>query len=317
MLSPAERVRSRRLPRGAVLLLAAIALPVTAAQVEPECGGPKLNTEVSIKACTRLIEFAGLDRPELAKTYYVRGGEWATQGNHDRAVADFTMAIELDPQLPGVYYNRALSFSEKGEHERAIADYDAALKAAPKDTKIYLARGAEWSLQGDYKRSVADYEQAIRLDSKSMAPYFGRGRARFYAGEFMAAASDFIRAHQIEPSSYTAIWLFLARKRADIAGEQTLAQEAGTNGAGGWPAPIVGLYLNRTTPEEVQQAAASLDPARQRDQRCEANFYIAHWHLLRRERDPAVRLLDDARRVCAGTFLEHEGAVAELRRLQQ
>ena len=29
---------------------------------------------------------------------------------------------------------------------------------------------------------------------------------------------------------YTALWIYLARKRADIPGEKTLAQEAGTNG---------------------------------------------------------------------------------------
>ena len=96
----------------------------------------------------------------------------------------------------------------------------------------------------------------IRLDPKDMTGYFGRGRARFYAGDFMPAASDFIRAHQLDPSIYTALWLFLARKRADIPGEKTLAQEAGTSGAGEWPAPVVGLYLGKTTPEAVQKAAA-------------------------------------------------------------
>jgi hypothetical protein len=60
-----------------------------------------------------------------------------------------------------------------------------------------------------------------------------------------------------------------------------------------------------------------LSPARQREQRCEATFYIAHWHLLRGAREPASQLLREARTLCPSAFIEHEGAVAELRRLQQ
>ena len=109
----------------------------------------------------------------------------------------------------------------------------------------------------------------------------------------------------------------LARKRADIPAEQTLAEDAGTVGAGDWPAPIIALYLGRITAESAQKAAASPDPARQRDQRCEANFYIAQWHLLRGEREAALQLLRNAQSGCPGSIVEHEATVAELRRLAQ
>jgi len=307
--------------RAAVLLLAALAPQTYAAEVEPRCGAVTGNPELAIKVCTRLIEFAGLDRPELAQAYYTRGAEWASQGNHDRAIADFSMAVELNPKLQGAYYNRALSWSEKNEHDRAIADYNAAIQLSPRDAKAHIGRAVELTVQGDYKRAIADYENAIRLDPKSMTGYFGRGRARFYAGDFMLAASDFIRAHQLDPSIYTALWIHLARKRADIPGERTLAQEAGTSGAGAWPSPVVGLYLGSMTPEAVQKAAVHQETTRHRDQRCdqrcEASFYIAQWHLLRGAREPAAQLLRDAGSTCPSAFIEHEGAVAELRRLAQ
>lgn len=302
--------------RAAFLLMTLGALPAHAAEKDPECGGTNLPPKVAVEACTRAIEFGSLERPELAKAYYVRGSEWATLGNHERAIADFSTAIELDPKLVGVHYSRALVLSEKGDHDAAIADYDAALKLAPKDAKAYIGRAVEWTLKGDYKRAVADYDQAMRHDPKAMEPWFGRGRARFYAGDFMLAATDFVRAHRMDPSAYTALWLFLARKRAEIPGEKTLAEEAGTSGEGDWPAPVVSLYLGRTTPEAVHKAASHSDPVRQRDRQCEASFYVAQWHLMRGAREPAAQLLNEARKVCPGSFLEHEGAVAELRRLQ-
>jgi lipoprotein NlpI len=290
--------------------------PAAAADKEPQCGEVQNNPELAIKVCTRLIEYAGLDRPNLAKAYYTRGLEHMAQRDHDRAIGDFNMAIELDPKLPGLYFNRALSWSEKGEHDRAIADYEAALHLQPRDPRAHLGRAVEWTMKGDYKRALQDYDEVIRLEPQGMSGYFGRARVRFYAGDFMPAASDFVRAHQLDPSVYTAIWLFLARKRADIAGEKTLAAEAGTSGEGNWPAPIVGLYLGRTNPDAVQKAAADPNPTRQRDRRCEAHFYVGHWHLVRGARDQAARELREARSLCPSGFIEHEGALAELRRLQ-
>lgn len=286
------------------------------ATAEPQCGSVKGNPELAINVCTRLIEFAGLDRPDLAKAYFTRAAEWASQGKHDRAIQDLDLAIELDAKVPGQYLNRALSFSELGEHERAIRDYAAAIKLAPDDVRMYIGRAVEWTVIGDYKRALADYEEVIRRQPKNMSGHFGRGRVRFYAGDFMQAASDFLRAHQLDASIYTALWLFLARKRGGIPAEQTIAQDAGTSGAGDWPHPVVALYLGKTAPEAVQKAASHLNPTRQRDRRCEANFYIAQWHLTRGEREAASRLLDDARSGCQTSFLEHEGAVAELRRIE-
>jgi lipoprotein NlpI len=304
--------------RAALLVAAALlTAQARAADREPRCGEITGNPELAVRVCTRWIEFGSLARPELAQAYYTRGTEWASQGNHDRALADYSMAIELDPKLAGAYFNRALSWSEKGDSDRAIADYDAALKLKPKDSRAHMGRAVEWTVRGDYKRALADYEEMIRLEPKSLTGYFGRARVRFYAGEFASAASDFARAHQIDPGMYTAIWLYLARKRADIAGEKTLAKDAGTGGAGDWPAPIVGLYLGSSTPDAVQKAAADQNPTRQRTQRCEANFYIAHWHLLRGAREAAAELLRDARTICPTSFIEHEGAVAELRRLEK
>lgn len=299
------------------LVLALFGACAFAAEKEPQCGEVTNNPELAIKVCTRLIEFAGLDKPELAKAYYTRALAWSTQGNHDRALADFGLAIDLDPKLPGIYYNRALSWSEKGDHDRAIADYDAALQIGPRDARAYTGRAVEWTMKGEYKRAIADYEEVIRMDPQGMGGYFGRARVRFYAGAFMPAASDFIRSHQLDGSIYTALWLYLARKRADIPGEKTLAQEAGTSGAGDWPAPLVALFLDKSTPEAILKSVADLNVARQREQRCEANFYIAHWHLVRGAREPASQLLREALSVCPTGFIEHEGAVAELRRLQK
>ena len=309
-------IRSVCIP--AVLWLAAAStVNAQAPDAQPQCGSVTGNPALALDVCTRLIEFGALEPPLLAQAYYNRGTEWASQGNHDRAVGDFSLAIELNAKLAVAYYNRALSWSSLGQSERAIADYTSVLKLAPKDLNALIGRAVEATVVGDHKSALADYDAVIRMDPNGPAGYFGRARAKYYAGEFFTAVSDFIRVHRMEASIYTALWIYLARKRADIPGEVTLAQEAGTSGAGAWPAPLVALFLDKSTPQAVQKAAANPDPATQREQQCEAHFYIAQWHLLRGAREPALHLLREAQSLCPRTFIEHEGALAELRRLQQ
>jgi lipoprotein NlpI len=300
--------------RIAATLALAVVTSLAGAAEEPQCGAVMGNAQLAIQTCTRAIEFLSLDRPDLAKAYYSRGTEWANQGNVDRALPDFNIALELDPKLVAAYYNRALAWSAKGESDRALADYSAALKLNPRDIAAWIGRGAEWIAKGDYRRAIEDYEHALQMNSESAAAYFGRGRARMYAGDAMMAASDLYRAHDLEASVYSALWLYLARKRADIPGERTLAREAGTSGTGPWPAPVVALYLGTSSPEAVARAAVHPDPGRQRDIRCEASFYIAQWHVLRGAYDAAAPLLKEVVTTCPRSFIEREGAVAELRR---
>ena len=68
----------------AALVIATLLGPAVRAADQPQCGGVVNNPELAIQVCTRLIEFGGLGRPELAQAYYTRGTEWASQGNHDR-----------------------------------------------------------------------------------------------------------------------------------------------------------------------------------------------------------------------------------------
>jgi rhomboid protease GluP len=172
-------------------------------------------------------------------------------------------------------------------------------------------------MKGDYARAVAGYDGALKIAPKSADAFLGRGRARFYDGDFQRAASDIAQALKIDPNAYTAIWLYLARRRADTLNAEEMLDSETRSDRSSWPAPIIMLYLGRTDVGSVQAAAVDTDARRQAEQRCEANFYIAHWHLARGERESALPFLKEAQAGCPRDFLEYEGTVAELRRLQR
>jgi lipoprotein NlpI len=296
----------------------AAAAGMAAAQTDAErCAAASGKPDVAIQYCTRAIESGRYTGEALARLHYNRGIEWAAKGDHDRAIADYDTAIRLAPKFADAYYNRGHAWSRKGDSVRAIADYEAVIRLNPQDPAGYIARAVELALEGDYARASTDYDAALARDARSATAYFGRGRARFYAGDYARAVSDLEHSLKLDSNGYTALWLYLARKRAAVPDAETLLDEdSRPHRTGGWPATVIVLYLGRTDFDSVIAASTDSDPKRQMEKRCEANFYLAHWRLLRGERERALELLREARSRCPRDFFEYEGAVAELRRLE-
>src|SRR6478752_3781525 len=63
--------------------------------------------------------------------YSNRGAAYYLKGELDRAIADCTGAIRLDPTSADAYFNRAGAYSRQGDPGRAIADSTEAIRLAP------------------------------------------------------------------------------------------------------------------------------------------------------------------------------------------
>src|SRR5262245_10529468 len=66
----------------------------------------KASGDIAIAACDRAIASGKFTGRELAALYTNRGVEWRAKGNLDRAIADYTEAIRIDPTFAGAYYAR-------------------------------------------------------------------------------------------------------------------------------------------------------------------------------------------------------------------
>ena len=86
-----------------------------------------------------------------------------TQGDRERAISDYTKAIELDPNNASAYYNRGLAYYKKGDFYPAIADFTKAIARNPDHAKAYYSRGLAYSKKGDRVRASADRAQAKQL----------------------------------------------------------------------------------------------------------------------------------------------------------
>jgi tetratricopeptide (TPR) repeat protein len=92
------------------------------------------NSDLRIRGCTAIVESQPEIKQTLAIAYYRRGLAYASKKEYDRAIADYTRAIELDPKNLSAYNDRGVAYTSKGDYERAIADVTRAVELAPKPT---------------------------------------------------------------------------------------------------------------------------------------------------------------------------------------
>jgi tetratricopeptide (TPR) repeat protein len=252
--------------------------------------------------------------PKLALAYFDRGLVYFHKRDFDRAIADYDRSIAIDANNAVVYAFRGDAYIDNGFPARGIADYDRSISLNPKYANAYGKRAGAFRGMGDFAHAIVDYTQMIALDPKNAGAYYGRGLAKIYVGESADAAADLTLSVQLNPKfAYGAIWLEIADVRSGLPGR--LKQTAEQTDMTKWPAPVMRLYLGDMSPADVLAAAADPDATKNREQLCEANFYIGALGLQQGDKDEATRLFKLAASDCPKTFDEFSAANAELKAL--
>ena len=132
--------------------------------------------------------------------YNSRGLAYSGKGDFDRAIADYSKAIEIAPGFVAAYNNRGLAYSGKGDFDRAIADYDEAIERNPEFVEAYNNRGLAYGKKGNFDLAIANCSKAIELNPNSVVAYSFRGLAYSGKGDFDRAIADFNKAIELDPN---------------------------------------------------------------------------------------------------------------------
>ncbi len=137
-----------------------------------------------------------------------------------RANADFPLGrLQL-----GDYYFR------QGNNQRAISEYEMALQMDSLLTPVYSNLATAYSIAGNNERALATLNQLIRLEPTYGRGYYLRGLLQYEIGNITAAISDLARAVALEPANYRAYYNLanLYYTRGDLAkAKQTITQGLG------------------------------------------------------------------------------------------
>ena len=125
-------------------------------------------------------QFAIIDRLLQAYSPFVEMGEdeevaeEVNEGILEDAIQRCRAGIMADPDNAGFYRRRAEAYLLQERFDKALADYTKAIELEPSNVEYYLARAQFHGHQGP-DEALRDYTKAIELDPSCWEAYEGRG----------------------------------------------------------------------------------------------------------------------------------------------
>ena len=99
--------------------------------------------------------------------YHVKTGNYRLQdGQYDRAIAEFELALEANPDHPLAYLGIALALMHQNRHEASLEAFDRALALDESLAVAYADRGILHDRMGQHALALQDYRRALALDPK-------------------------------------------------------------------------------------------------------------------------------------------------------
>lgn len=94
-----------------------------------------------------------------------RGICYRLTGNFEKAIEDFTAAIEEDPRYAFPYYSRGWCYELTGRNDLALEDYNLGIDIDQDYPYIFLERGLVLKKMGRFNEARKDFETAVSKDT--------------------------------------------------------------------------------------------------------------------------------------------------------
>ncbi|WP_346730774.1 tetratricopeptide repeat protein [Bradyrhizobium sp. 199] len=192
--------------------------------------GDAASAQADYMSIIRLYDASIASTPTV-DAFLSRADIWKQLKNHQKAMADYTSAIRLDPSY-GFNFDRRYwlvqsmtddpvrimkqldEFVSKepfadnyriraearddSEIDKSLADYDQAIRLKPDTIDFRFARAALLEKKGNLAAAIADYDRAIQANPKDAKALYRRGMAKSNKGDRTSAA-DLAAARAIDP----------------------------------------------------------------------------------------------------------------------
>ena len=163
------------------------------------CASGSIDRDVAIGACTAIIQSGRETDENLARAFTNRATGYLDEGDEQRAIADLSQALQLDPRYVPAIKLRDDLYARSHRYDLAAADFGRAIQLNPRDADAYSGRGLAYYSEGQYASAIPDLDQALRLNPDDAMSLYIRGPSRQETGDAARGKADIARALQLNP----------------------------------------------------------------------------------------------------------------------
>ena len=270
--------------RAVVLSWAVIATPCISAPDQQSLSQAKQKMRAGFQSvvddAARAIESGQVQGKRLAAAYRNRGVNYSHLLAYDKAIEDFSKAIEIDGFNPQYYQDRAIAYLRA----REFAEADR------------------------------DLEMVLGLDRTNFSALREKGRTAFYRGNYEEAAGFFLQASRSadpEGKIYSMLWVSIAAQRGGKPSPLNITVPKGQERSQ-WPVPVAELLTGALSPQQLLALAEPDNPRAYLMLQCEARFYLGQYYLMKGEKELARQSFTAAVDTGVTDFMEYDWALREL-----
>ncbi|MDF1562864.1 MAG: tetratricopeptide repeat protein [Deltaproteobacteria bacterium] len=116
----------------------------------------------------------------------------------DTAVRLYSKVLAVQPAY-AIYNHRGIAYFTMSQYEKAIADFSAAIELEPHQVRAYTNRGLAYRMAERHTDALADFDRSLAIDPYWADTLYGRALTHFDMGNIPAALTDCDRAIAVKP----------------------------------------------------------------------------------------------------------------------
>lgn len=165
-----------------------------------------LAAAVLVGGCT--LNPASTSR-EQTEAHLSNAAEYQTNGLLDAALAEFGLALEVNPNIASAHMGMGGIYQQRGDYEMASRAFERATIVDPANFKAHYGLGWNKQMSGRIQEALRAYRSAYKLDPDNFEVNREMGSAYLQLGRPGEALTFVKRATQLDPESQAA-WCNLA-----------------------------------------------------------------------------------------------------------
>jgi tetratricopeptide (TPR) repeat protein len=132
-------------------------------------------------------------------TYIVRADALHSGGQYDKAVLEYTKAMEIDGNVADAYVGRGVALTSQDSLEAAQQDFIRAVELAPGLAGPRVRLAVVLTMRRSYSAALTELGKALKIEPKSAELHLRAGNAHYFLKEYEMALENYRLAVEEDP----------------------------------------------------------------------------------------------------------------------